>query len=197
MTSPRAGWLITAALVALVLVPSAPVLLSLDARAAVAREAYAESRFLRTLRAMVPFENAPLSEARELAYDDRNGVLRTAVYLPLRRDGQPAGAAVRLFSEQGYSGPVELLVAIDTGGRVLDVVPLSHTETDGFGDAIEPANSDWLEVFRGATLADGGTRDWQLSSSGGRFDAISGATVTSRAVVGGVRAALEVAADAR
>ncbi|MBT8446033.1 MAG: RnfABCDGE type electron transport complex subunit G [Gammaproteobacteria bacterium] len=197
MTPPKAAWLIMAALVAVVLVPAAPVLLRLDARAAAARQDYADARFLRTLGALARFDNAPLSEAQEVIYDDRNGVARPAVYLPLRRGGEPAGAAVRLVSEPGYNGPIELLVAIDAAGSVEAVVPLSHIETNGFGDAIEPANSDWLQAFRGATLAAGRSSDWQLRASGGRYDAISGATVTSRAVVGGVRAALEVAADAR
>jgi electron transport complex protein RnfG len=59
---------------------------------------------------------------------------------------------------------------------------VSHRETTGIGDAIDTARSSWILRFNGLS-AD----DVALTADGGRIDAISGASVTSRAVVESVR----------
>ena len=62
---------------------------------------------------------------------------------------------------------------------------VSHRETTGIGDAIEHGRSAWILRFDG--LVSGRCA---LTADGGRIDAITGASVTSRAVVEGVRDAV-------
>ena len=55
----------------------------------------------------------------------------------------------------------------------------------GIGDAIDADKSPWIHSFDGRSLA-----DIALAADGGSIDVISGASVTSRAVVNGVHDAL-------
>ena len=67
---------------------------------------------------------------------------------------------------------------------------MRHRETKGLGDAIETAKSDWILQFDGKALNAPLTELWAIEQDEGNFDSISGATVTSRAVVGAVKSTL-------
>jgi electron transport complex protein RnfG len=149
---------------------------------------------------------ALLAQLHELVPADRhdNDLATDTVQLPIdgpaaptrtvyraRRGGLPVAAILTTEAPDGYSGPIRLLVAIDAAGTVLAVRVASHRETPGIGDFIDVARSRWIDVFRNRSLAVPGPERWQLRSDGGDFDAVAGATVTSRAMVGGVRRALE------
>ncbi|MEZ5564552.1 MAG: RnfABCDGE type electron transport complex subunit G [Gammaproteobacteria bacterium] len=112
------------------------------------------------------------------------------VYLA-RLGGIPTAAALTVIASNGFGGPIKLLVGIDAAGTVLGVSILEQHETPGIGDAIEPDKSTWIATFTGRSLADSPAGRWGLKSDGGNFDAIAGATVSSRAVVSGVRQAVE------
>jgi len=90
---------------------------------------------------------------------------------------------------KGYGGKIKLLVAVDTAGKVLDFNILEHNETPGLGDnAQKPAfrsqfagkGSELLEV----------TKD---PANKENIQAMTGATISSRAVTKGVREAAEKA----
>ena len=91
----------------------------------------------------------------------------------------------------GYSGPIRLVIAVDSEAGVIGVRVLEHAETPGIGDFIEARRSDWIDGFSGRSLSDPGETGWATSADGGVFDAVSGATVTARSVIRGVRASLE------
>lgn len=104
-----------------------------------------------------------------------------------RRAGIPVAAVLTVVAPDGFVGPIRLLVGIATDGRVLGVRVTAHTETPGIGAAIAADPPTWLGGFTGRSLADPPELRWQLRADGGDFDAIAGATVSSRATVGGVR----------
>jgi Na+-translocating ferredoxin:NAD+ oxidoreductase subunit G len=108
-----------------------------------------------------------------------------------RRAGQPVALVVGSTAPDGYAGPIALLVAIGPDGTVRAVRVAAHQETPGIGDFIDRSRSDWINVFSGRSLTNPEALQWQVRSDGGDFDAVAGATVTSRAVIGGVRRALE------
>ena len=85
-------------------------------------------------------------------------------------------------ASNGYSGPIEMLIGIDAAHRITAVRVTKHAETPGLGDQIDSARSDWIDQFEGQSLASGGNQ-WRIARDGGRFDKISGATVTSRTMV--------------
>jgi electron transport complex protein RnfG len=113
-----------------------------------------------------------------------------------RRAGAPT-AAILASTTTGYAGPIRLLVAIDPGGQVLAARAIEHQETPGIGDFIDPGRSPWMDKFSGRALGEPPVERWRLRSENGDFDAVAGATITSRAVINGVRHVLEYAADHR
>lgn len=103
--------------------------------------------------------------------------------------GQPS--AVVLHSRvQGYGGPLDLLIAIDSHGRLLATRVLQHQETPGLGGKLSEPGNTWLRGFEGRTLADTPDPAWALKRDAGQFDQLAGASVTSRAVIRAVHDAL-------
>lgn len=106
------------------------------------------------------------------------------------RSNQPVAAIFSSIAPRGYNGPIALLVAISADGSVSGVRVTDHNETPGLGDAVEIEKTDWVLGFEGTTLTSPAAADWTVGQDGGSFDAITGATVTPRAVVNGVRRTL-------
>lgn len=107
-----------------------------------------------------------------------------------RLDGKPQAAVLQVTAENGYSGPIRLLVGIRMDGTIAGVRVSSHRETPGLGDKIEVKNTDWILQFDGRSLSNPPTDNWKVRKDGGEFDQITGATVSPRAVVKAVRNAL-------
>ncbi len=104
------------------------------------------------------------------------------------KDGEIIGYAIKV-SPKGYNGAVEIMVGIYTDGTIGGIKILSHSETPGLGaNAPKPkfsgqfankSTSEELEVVKGTASAEN------------QVEAITGATITSRAVVNGVNDAVE------
>ena len=86
----------------------------------------------------------------------------------------------------GFDNTITMMVGVDNEGKVLGISIVSHTETAGLGDT--PKGIAFRDQFVGASGAVSVTKD------GGTMDAITGATITSRAICVGVNAALDVVA---
>lgn len=91
----------------------------------------------------------------------------------------------------GFDNTITMMVGVDTEGKVLGISIVSHTETAGLG-AVAAAATSAGEAFRGQFVGTSGSV--AVSKDGGTLDAITGATITSRAVCTGVNAALACAA---
>ena len=91
----------------------------------------------------------------------------------------------------GFDNTITMMVGVDTEGKVLGISIVSHTETAGLG-AVAAAATSAGEAFRGQFVGTSGSV--AVSKDGGALDAITGATITSRAVCAGVNAALACAA---
>lgn len=101
--------------------------------------------------------------------------------------GAPMATVFATVAPHGYNAEIGLLIGISPAGAVTGVRAVRHRETQGLGDAIDVAKSDWMLQFDGKALAAPPPERWAIQQDEGEFDAISGATVTSRAVVGAVR----------
>lgn len=99
------------------------------------------------------------------------------------------GVVLHVTSDQGYSGDITILIAINENDRIGGVAIGAHTETPGLGDRIEAQHSDWLSQFDQLKIGSLPTiGSWRVKKDGGQFDQITGATVTPRAVVHAVGA---------
>lgn len=104
-----------------------------------------------------------------------------------RKDGTPVAAAVESTAPDGYSGAIELLIGADFAGNVLGARVTRHHETPGLGDKIERRISDWITHFSGKSVRSDSDKSWAVKKDGGMFDQFTGATITPRAVVNGVK----------
>ena len=91
----------------------------------------------------------------------------------------------------GFDNTITMMVGVDNEGKVLGISIVSHTETAGLG-AVAAAQTSAGEAFRGQFVGKSGSVS--VSKDGGELDAITGATITSRAVCVGVNAALDCVA---
>ena len=87
----------------------------------------------------------------------------------------------------GFDNTITMMVGIGKDGKVLGIDIISHTETAGLG-AVAAAGTTAGEAFRGQFAGCSGTVN--VTKDGGSIDAITGATITSRAICTGVNAAL-------
>ena len=92
----------------------------------------------------------------------------------------------------GFDNTITMMVGIDNDGKVLGISIISHTETAGLG-AVAAAGTPAGEAFRGQFVGQSGSV--AVTKDGGAMDAITGATITSRAVCVGVNAALDCVAQ--
>ena len=87
----------------------------------------------------------------------------------------------------GFDNTITMMVGVDKAGNVLGISIISHTETAGLG-AVAAAQTSAGAAFRDQFVGTSGSV--AVSKDGGTLDAITGATITSRAVCAGVNAAL-------
>jgi len=92
----------------------------------------------------------------------------------LRCDGSLIGRA-RIA---GYAGPIELLVALrgDRLGRLAGVRITRHQETPGIAEFLNQPDTGWLAALKDSDVA-------ELDAT----DAVTGATITSKAVLAALR----------
>lgn len=144
----------------------------------------------REVLAATRFDNDMLADVVELRDPELLGTTAPAHAWRARLAGRPVAVVLEAVAPGGYSGPIELLVAIAPDGKLIGVRVTGHHETPGLGDAIETHRSNWIERFRGRSLGDPPPARWKVRKDGGDFDQFTGATITPRAVVGAVSNAL-------
>ena len=119
------------------------------------------------------------------------------VFYPVSRNGVCTGY-VGQGQTSGYGGEIEVLVGFSTDGKITGVQILRHKETPGLGAEVcerkfqrtifnlnekapEVPENAILDQFDGRNAADSG--NWRITRDGGDCIYLTGATVSSRAVV--------------
>ncbi|GBR76484.1 electron transport complex protein RnfG [Candidatus Termititenax persephonae] len=93
--------------------------------------------------------------------------------------GQLAGYLLPI-TVRGYSSDIEMLVGLDTEYQIRGLQVLSQAETPGLGTRV--ADKSFAAQLRGSPA-----QNLRLRKDGGAVDGITGATITSRAVIDGIR----------
>ena len=105
-------------------------------------------------------------------------------------ENMPAAALFVVSALDGFVGPIRLLIGIDYTGAVTAVRVLNHRETPGLGDFIDSTKSDWIDQFEKKSMSAPNPSGWTLQRDGGEFDQVTGASITSRAVVKAIKETL-------
>ena len=165
----------------------------------------------KALQELLPeFDNQPAEETVTLNSPKNVPV----TFYRARRNGELVGTAAEIITGEGFSGDITVMVGLDCKGRITTVLVTRQTETPGLGTVVterkrkktilnlfdEPENGlppnsvlDQLSGLSGMKVdaATGATwthpeGEWKLRKDGGSLDAVTGATITSRAVVDAV-----------
>ena len=143
----------------------------------------------RNIQASNELRQIVLSDADEFKeLDGINSDIVLEVYEGIS-GGNVVGYTIKT-APKGYGGTVEVMVGISVDGKVTGVDIGNHSETPGLGSkATEPAFKD---QYTGKDISNELSVVKGSASSENEISAISGATITSKAVTSGVNAAIEV-----
>jgi electron transport complex protein RnfG len=97
-------------------------------------------------------------------------------FFPAKKDSQQVGTAVRTYSEKGFGGRIWLMVGFDKDNRLYKIKVLEHKETPGLGNKMEKPR--FIDRFAGKDLS---VFKLKVKKDGGDVDAITAATISSRA----------------
>ena len=96
------------------------------------------------------------------------------------QSGQAVGYAIETATKQGFSGEFKLMVGFTPDGKVRGVKVLEHAETPGLGDKMGKQGNPLFASFEGRNP---GEMKLAVKKDGGEVDALTAATITSRAYV--------------
>jgi Na+-translocating ferredoxin:NAD+ oxidoreductase subunit G len=125
--------------------------------------------------------NDPLTDRFKIMDDKEEVTCFVGVF-----DGTKKAVAIEGFAG-GYGGAIGVIVAIDLeNDQIMGIGVTTHSETPGLGSRAkdDPA---FARQFRGMSMKD----PFKITAEGGKIDALSGATVTSRGVAGAVQSVSE------
>ncbi len=108
-----------------------------------------------------------------------------------RKNGEIVGFCVKV-SSTGYGGAVVMMVAIDGNMKVRGIEILSHGETAGLGAKI--TEDKFKSQFPGKD-AEGLSVVKNPTTNPNEFEAVTGATISSRAVEDGVKQACDMVTE--
>lgn len=128
---------------------------------------------LNAIKQVVPeFNNNPDGDMFRLPTGDGDSL---DVY-PAKMNDEIVGYAVSTYSSNGFSGNITLMTGFKPDGSIFDISVLSQKETPGLGTKMaEPAFKD---QFKGINP---GNTALKVKKDGGNVDAITAATISSRA----------------
>jgi len=122
---------------------------------------------------VVEYDNNPVDEMYKIPIEGSEDSLE--VY-PAKKDGSLVANAIRSYSPKGYGGNVWLMVGLLPDGKINSIAVLEHKETPGLGTKMN--NPEFKDQFIGKSPE---SFDMKVEKDGGDVDALTGATITSRA----------------
>ena len=136
---------------------------------------------LEAIRQVVPeFNNNPNSEMYRLPTGEGDSL---DIY-PAKNEGEIVGYAVNTYSKNGFSGNISLMAGFRTDGTIINITILGQKETPGLGTKM--AEPDFKNQFNDKNPAEFVLK---VRKDGGAVDAITAATISSRAFCDAVQRA--------
>ena len=132
-----------------------------------------------------PFDNDPVAEAYKMPDGQGDSLL---VY-PAKKGGKIVGYAVNSNSEKGFGGDIQIMVGIDAEHKIVNYVVLKHSETPGLGSKMAQWFKDASHPNRSIIGRNLSKNELKVSKDGGDVDAITAATISSRAFLEAVNKA--------
>ena len=110
---------------------------------------------------------------------------KVEVFVGRNAEGAISGFALAGSDAGGYGGVIELMVGFDVSMKIVTYKALQATETPGLGTKL--SSPEFYSQFAGMTIG----KDLAVVKDGGRIEAITSATITSRAVCRAIKDAAD------
>lgn len=163
-----------------------------------------QAKQVKAIREVIPgkFDNDPMAEAWAEKTPD-GGILE---FYPAKKEGQLLGTAVKTYTNNGFGGTVWLMVGFNPDGTIANYSVLDHKETPGLGSKMDswfkPTQKEksLIERIFGFEVKsvekqssvigkNPETQALAVSKDGGEVDAITAATISSRAFLDAINRA--------
>jgi len=136
---------------------------------------------LAAIKQVVPeFTNNPNDEMYRMPTGEGDSL---DVY-PAKKDGETVGYAVNTYTKKGFSGNINLMAGFKPDGTIVNITVLEQKETPGLGTKMtEPQFKDQFNDKNPSEF------NLKVKKDGGPVDAITAATISSRAFCDAVQRA--------
>lgn len=142
-------------------------------------EAAARQKEIDAIKQVMPqFDSDPVS-----AKTENDGL----VIYRLSNRNEPVGYAVKTFTDKGFGGYIEIMAGFLPDGSIYNVSVLQHKETPGLGTKMSDLR--FSRQFMGKNPAEFTLR---VKKDGGQVDAITAATISSRAYCDALQRAFDI-----
>ena len=147
----------------------------------------------------------PIAKAKEAAvkaalaavlpeFDTTEKSEHTADELPIiahkaTKEGKVVGYAIETATKSGFSGMIKMMVGFDTKGTIININVLEQNETPGLGAKMTEEGNPLLASIKGKSAS---KFNFKVRKDGGEVDALTAATISSRAYAEAVARAYQV-----
>lgn len=135
-----------------------------------------------------PFDNNPIEEAYKMA----DGLGDSILVYPAKKGDEIVGFAMNSFSNNGFSGTIQMMIGFDMEHKIVNYSVLQHAETPGLGSKMVDWFCDMTKPNQTIIGRDMSQGTLAVSKDGGSVDAITASTITSRAFLEAVNRAYSV-----
>ena len=105
-------------------------------------------------------------------------------YFIAKKGGQVTAVAIEGHSKNGYGGEVQLMVGLGMDGKLISFEVVKASETPGLGSKM--SSDAFKNPIKGRPI----NGNWTVKKDGGEIDAITAATISSRAALECIRDAI-------
>ncbi len=131
-------------------------------------------RKVNALKLVLPeFDNNPVADVQKIKPEKAKDSIEI---FPAYLKKEFVGAAIIGITDKGFSGLIKIMVGFNSNGEIQNIVVLEQKETPGLGTKIK--GKKFLKQFRNKNPS---TFNIKVTKDGGEVDALTGATITSRA----------------
>jgi electron transport complex protein RnfG len=127
------------------------------------------------------FNNNPNAEMYKVAAVNPSPGLDSLEFYPAKKDGKLVGYAVKSYTMKGFSGLIEVMVGFKVDGTINNYSVLKHAETPGLGTKMGEWFNNTAKPKQCIIDKNPANIKLKVSKDGGDIDAITAATISSRA----------------
>lgn len=129
------------------------------------------------------FDNNPFEERMIITTPNKKHKLEL---YPARKDGVINSFAIKTYTNTGFGGRMELIVGFYIDGTIKNFKVIDHKETPGLGSRVNEPR--FKEQFNGFNPS---KHKFKVKQDGGEIDAVTAATISSRAVINAIQRAVD------